>query len=260
MTDLPFSIPDFCPACSSPTVIQGDFLYCKSKHCSAKLPKAVKVWVDRLGLLYWGDALIEALTNDSRITDIHELYDLSVDDLANYCSGMKVAQKCYDTLHASKTVPLELLLSAVNIPNFGIATATDIVQAGFDTVERILDITFDELTSVPNVGEITARQILDGLNEKRGTITNLSKVLTIQGPVQGSLQNIRICITGELWAPRAAVQKLILEAGGIVQNSVSKTTTYLVCDAESGTSKLRKARKLGVEVINGASLRGKLGL
>jgi DNA ligase (NAD+) len=248
-----FSIPDLCPACSSPTFIKGDFLYCKSKRCPAKLSGLIKVWVERLGLLHWGDALIEALTDSDnpKIQSISDLYRLSVEDLANYCSGVKVAQKCYDILHANKTVPIELLLSAINIPNLGISTATDIIQAGFDTVDKILAITFSDLIKIPNVGEIPARQIADGIMEKREMIIELSEVLNIQEPIKGFLKKTSFCITGELSQPRKAIQKAILEAGGVVKTSVTASLSYLVTNnPDTTSSKMKKAKKYEVPVIN----------
>lgn len=245
-----FSIPDLCPVCSSPTFIEGDFLYCRSRKCPAKLSGSIRVWIERLGLLHWGDALVESLT-ESRIQNISDLYRLSVEDLIEYCSGQKMAQKCYDILHANKTVPIELLLSAINIPNLGISTATDIIQAGFDTVDKILAMTFDDLIKVPNVGEITARQIVDGLSDKRDMIIELSEVLSIQEPVDGSLKGKSFCITGELSQPRKAVQKSILEAGGVVKTSVTASLSYLVTnDPDTTSSKMKKAQKYGIPIIN----------
>jgi len=255
-----FSIPDLCPACSGPAITEGDFLYCKSRKCPAKLSGAVKVWIERLGLLHWGDALVESLTDpDSGIKNISDLYRLAVEDLANHCSGMKMAQKCHDILHANKTVPVELLLSAVNISNLGISTATDIVQAGFDSVDKIIAMSFDDLIKVPNVGEITARQIIDGIAEKRDMIVELSKVLNIQKPLEGFLKGKSFCITGELSQPRKAIQKSILEAGGVVKTSVTTSLSYLVTnDPNTTSSKMKKAQKYGVSIINEDQLNGLL--
>jgi DNA ligase (NAD+) len=172
-----------------------------------------------------------------------------------------MAQKCYDVLHSNKTIPVELLLSAINIPNLGISTATDIVQAGFDTVDKILAITFDDLVKVPNVGEITARQIIDGLSDKRDMIIELSEVLSIQEPVDGSLKGQSFCITGELSQPRKAVQKLILEAGGVVKTSVTTSLSYLVTNnPDTTSSKMKKAQKYGIPIINEDKLNELLAL
>jgi DNA ligase (NAD+) len=258
-----FPIPELCPACSGPTSIEGDFLYCRSKSCPARLSGAVKVWVRNLGLLHWGDAMIDALTDpdNPRISSVADLYRLSVEDLAGCCSGTKMARKCHSVLHSNKSVPLELVLASLNIPNFGTSTATDVVQAGYDTVGKVLSMDFRQLLEVPNVGEVTARQVMEGLQARRDLILDLDGVLDIREPSGGPLQGKTVCITGELSMPRKAVEKLIMDAGGSPKGTVSKTTSYLVTNnPDTTSSKMKKAQKYGVPVIDEAGLRGLLGL
>src|SRR5512133_3572737 len=101
----PFLIPTNCPACLHPLSVEGDFLYCRNKHCPTRLFGDVKVWVDRLGLLFWGDALIESLTNPDNPNAIHsvaDLYSMSVAHLEEHCSGTKVARKCWKVLNDNR--------------------------------------------------------------------------------------------------------------------------------------------------------------
>lgn len=253
-----FQIPDSCPSCSGPTVVDGDFLYCRSPACPSRLSGAVKAWVKRLGLLHWGDAFVDSLTDpeNPRVSTIADLYRLSVDDMADCCSGRKMAQKCWEVLHGSKSVPLELMLAGLNIPNFGISTATDIVASGLDTVDRVLSASFDDFLKVPNVGPATARHVYDGLQDKRSEILDLASVLDLRKPVGGPLSGRSFCITGATSRPRKAVQKDILAAGGLVKESVVKGLSFLVTneDASFGSSKMQKARKLGVSVVTESDL------
>jgi DNA ligase (NAD+) len=215
------------------------------------------VWIRNLGLLHWGDAMLDALTNADPpvVQSLGDLYRLTADDLAEYCSGSKMAEKCYAVLHANKNIPVELLFGSMNIPNFALSTATDVVQAGFDTVDKILAMTLEHLESVPNIGKKTAQLIYDGLREKESQVRDLSKVLNVKAPTVGSLTGKSFCITGELTRPRKAVEKQILDAGGTVKSSVGKTTTYLVTnDVTTGTSKLQNAQKYGVQIIDEEAL------
>lgn len=260
-TPEPFPIPDLCPTCSGVTSVEGDFLYCRSKSCPARLSGAVKVWVRNFGLLHWGEAMIDALTDpdNPKISSVADLYKLSPSDLAECCSGMKMARKCHGVLHDNKSVSLELVLASLNIPNFGTSTATDVVQAGYDTVEKVLAMDFKQLMAVPNIGEITARQVMEGLQACHSLIQELEKVLDIRQPVGGLFQGKTVCITGELSMPRKAVEKLIMDAGGSPKGTVSKTTSYLVTNNSATTSsKMRKAQKYGIPVINEAELLEKL--
>jgi DNA ligase (NAD+) len=263
MQETYFSIPELCPACSGPTVLEGDFLFCRSKACPEKLSGSVRVWIRNLGILYWGDALIDALTDpdNPKIKSVADLYNLTVDDLAECSSGKKMAKKCHDILHANKSLPLELVLASLNIPNFGISTSTDVVQAGFDTVEKVLNTDFNDLKGVPNIGEKTALYIQEGIMIRRDLILELSNVLDIKPPAQGSLSGKTICITGDLSAPRKAVEKAIMSVGGSPKGSVSKNTSFLVTnqpDVES--SKMKKAKKYGTPIIDEAELMRIIGM
>lgn len=253
-----FPIPGFCSVCSAPSVEDGDFLFCRSKSCPAKLAGAVKVWVRNLGLLHWGDALIDSLTDPDQpaIGSVADLYRLSVDAIAERCSGTKFAQKCHDTLHGNKSLPLDLVIASLNIPNFGLSTASDVVGFGIDTVDKVLAATVKDFEKAPNVGEKTAACIFEGIQSKREVLLDLVQVLNIRGPVAaGPLRGMTVCITGELSRPRKAVEKAIMDAGGSPKSSVSKDTTYLVTNfPDSGSSKMKSAKKYGVKVIDEAGL------
>jgi len=248
-----FKIPDYCPVCVGPTSSEGFFLWCRNKACPAKLAGSVKVWIKRLGLLHWGDALVDQLTDpdNPHINSISDLYKLTIDDIAVCTSGSKMARKCYEVLHENKKIPLELLLASLNIPNFALATATDIVQAGYDTVEKVISLTYDDLLKIPNIGEVTARQVLDGLQERQSVILELAEVLYLQKPAVGMLTGKSFCITGATSKPRKAVEKMILEAGGVVKSSVGTGLSFLVTnDQDTTSSKMKNAKKHNVQVIS----------
>lgn len=254
-----FPIPTHCPVCSAELNIEGQFLYCRSRSCPIQLSGSVKVWIKRLGLLHWGDALVDSLTDPVRpdISSLADLYRLAPEDLAKHCSGLKVARKCWDTLHAAKSIKLELLLASLNIPNLALATATDIVQFGYNSIEKILSLTKDQLLEVPNIGEITAQQVFDGLKERRRAIIELSEVLDIRSSDAGPLSGHSFCITGATSNPRPMVQKMIMDAGGIVKTSVGAGLSYLVTnDTDLTTKKMQNAKKHGTKIISEEYLMG----
>lgn len=248
-----FPIPDLCPVCSSLLIEEGDFLFCRSSTCPNKISGSIKVWIKRLGILYWGDSLIDSLTDPDRqkVSSISDLYRLTVDEIAECSSGQKVAKKCHDVLHSNKNITVELLLASLNIPNLAISTATDIVQAGFDTIDKIINISYDDLLKVPNCGEITSRQIFYGIQERKDLIVDLASVLNISKPSLGVLSGKSFCITGSTSKPRKAVQKIILDFGGIVKESVGQGLNFLVTNESQDFSsgKMAKAKKLGTSII-----------
>jgi len=251
-----FTIPSYCPVCGSDTVIDGQFLFCRSKSCPVQLTGSVKVWVKRLGLLHWGDAIIESLTDPDNpaIGSVADLYRLDVDTISLHCSGMKMAKKCYETLQSSKSMTLDTMIASLNIQNLATSTASDIVSAGFDTVDKILSATPSELETIPNVGKITAKMIYDGLLEKTALINDLCSVLDIKSS-SGPLSGMSFCITGSTSKPRKAIEKMIVDYGGTVKSSVGSATKYLVTnDPDSGSSKLKNAKKHGTIIIQESQL------
>jgi DNA ligase (NAD+) len=258
-----FSVPDHCPICSGSLNVEGQFLYCRNRSCPVQLSGSVRVWIKRLGLLHWGDALIDALTNpdNPKIQSLADLYKLEPEEIAECTSGLKMAKKCWDTLHANKSIKLELLIASLNIPNLAVATATDIVQAGYDSVEKILGLTVEQLREIPNIGPVTAQQVYDGFRDRQRAIIDLAGVLDIRGPGSGPLSGKSFCITGATTKPRKAVQKMIMDAGGIVKDSVGVGLSYLVTNEVDTTSKkMQNAKKCGTEVISESRLYGMMGV
>ena len=253
-----FLVPSHCPVCGAPSSEEGDFLFCRSRNCPIQLTGSVQVWIKRLGLLHWGDALIDRITDpsDPKVSSLADLYRLTVEDLAACSSGAKFGKKCYDVLHSNKSITIELLIASLNIPNLAVATASDIVRAGFDTVEKILSMTYEDLLGVPNVGEVTARQVKDGISDRRQSILDLAAVLDVRSPAGGLLAGQSFCITGSTSVPRKSLEKSIMDFGGTVKSSVGAGTSYLVTnDPDTGTSKMQSAKKHGVAVISESDLR-----
>jgi DNA ligase (NAD+) len=254
-----FEVPSVCPACSSHLSIEGDFLYCRSKSCVSRLFGDIKTWVNRLGLLFWGDSLITSLSNpDNRnsVSSVSDLYKMSVEDFENHCSGLKMAKKCWRSLNDNRTLPLEVVLYGLNIQNLGLSTATDIVNAGYDSVQKILSLSQEDLVLVPNIGKVLAAQIKDGLDSKCDLLVELGSILDIKKKESGPLTGKKVCITGDVWAPRKLVQKLIISLGGQAVDSVSKDTSLLICDdSSSSSSKMKKAVSYGIPVVDGSSFK-----
>ena len=250
-----FSIPQYCPTCSSFLVEEGSFLYCRNKSCSSKLAGTINVWVEKLGIMNWGEALINSLINECE--DLSDIYNFSVEKLAFHCSGLKHAKKCYDSLHDNKDIKLELLLSSINIPLLGISTASDIINAGFDSIQKIISMTESDLVKVPNIGIKTASILIDGIHEKRLTLIKLEKVLNVKSGNAGPLKGYSFCITGSTSIPRPSLKKKIIDFGGTYKDTVVSGLSYLITneDATSYSSdKFKKAKKYNTKIISESDL------
>jgi len=259
MTRELFTVPEACPTCGGPAEEDGSFLFCRSRSCPSRLSGSVKVWVAHLGLLHWGDSLIESLTDatDPKVSSVADLYRLSVDNISAHCSGVKFARKCYDVLHSNKSLKLELVLSSLNIPNFGVSTASDVVSAGYDTVDKVLSMSEEDLVKVPNIGPVTASQIYSGIQDRADAIRDISAVVEIVGLSRGPLSGMSFCVTGSTSVPRKALHKRVMDAGGTVKESVVAGLSYLVTNEDLSSFSSGKAKKA---IANGTKILSELDL
>ncbi|MDR3173129.1 MAG: DNA ligase (NAD(+)) LigA, partial [Treponema sp.] len=132
-----------------------------------------------------------------------------------------------------------------------------VVQAGFDSLEKLRAATVEELAAVYGLGEITARTIRDGLAETAPEIDRVlaAGIISIAPPAAAETQPLRgksFCFTGELSTmKRGQAEEKVKALGGSAKSSVVKDLSYLVTnDPESGSAKNLKARSLGVSIIN----------
>lgn len=249
-----FLPPSHCPSCSSSLIESGSFLYCRNASCPSKTTGTVKVWIERLGLLHWGESTINSLCDgeDAPVRRVADLYDLTLEDLARHSSGIKFASKLYDVLHSAKSMKFSLFLSGLNVPNLGISTAVDMETNGINSIEELLSITPERLCKIPNIGKRTAEMIYNSIHDRSEDIRALSTKLNFETVKNGVLTGKSFCITGSTRIPRRGLQKMVLDNGGIVKESVVSGLSYLITNEseEFGSDKMKKAKKFGVTVIS----------
>jgi DNA ligase (NAD+) len=246
--------PDKCPCCGTDTLMVGENLTCtNSSGCLPQIMGRIKNWIKELNLLEWGDTLIEKLVTTETVTNVADLYLLSVDDLADLDRmGQKSAQKCYDILWAHTEVPLEVFLGALSIPSIGQSTIKLIMKAGCDTLEKFGQLSAAEFEQVPGVGPVKAKLLADGLKHNQQLILDiLDNGVSIKTRATGTLTNKSVCFTGSMKMKRPLLEKMAADAGADVKSSVGKGLTYLViADTNSTSSKAVTARKLGTTLVS----------
>ena len=158
-------------------------------------------------------------------------------------------------IERSKDCTLGAFIFAIGIPNVGAKTAKDLARR-FGTIEALRSATVEQLTEVPDVGEIVARSIVEFFADP-SIATQVDRLLAhgvkprpeeVQqdSPISGKT----IVVTGTLEKlDRRQAEALIESLGGKTAGSVSKKTDYVLA-GESAGSKLTKARELGVRVLN----------
>ncbi len=275
LTDLrsgaerPFRMPEACPVCHTPVVrAEGEVaVRCPNRECPARLVEALRHFVGRpaMDIEGVGEKLVQKLFERGLVREPADLYTLEPSDL-QALPGFKErsAHNVMTAIEASKSRPFARVLFALGIPHVGAQTAELLVRR-FPSMESLQEASQGELASVEGVGPIIAESVAVYLRDEanRRHIDRLAQagVATRERPVKtgqnkaGPLAGRTFVITGTLPVfSRVEASRLIEEAGGRVTGSVSSKSDYVVAGHDPG-SKLEKAEKLGVPVIDEQELR-----
>ncbi len=255
--------PHTCSTCGSELIDEGSRLYCPNKNCSKRVLHQLLKWIKVIDIRDLGETLITSLFKDGRVKSISDIYALSEEALVPYFLNEESrqkekqslgAKKVFDSIQVHKKMSLASFLAGFDIEDMGETQIQKIIDAGFNTVEKILAASREHFENVYGFAEISARAFCDGLEENKEEILYLYKnVLEVEeGNAVGVLAGKSFCFTGELHTmKRADAENLVKKAGGSCKSSVTKDLSYLVTnDVSSGSSKNLKAAKLGIPVIN----------
>ncbi len=256
-----FQMPKTCPICGGKVVqIPGEVAYkCANKNCFIVEKRAIEHFVSKAafdidGL---GTKIIEQLMNTGLIKNAADLFKLKVGDLEPLERfAEKSAQNTIDSIENSKTIALDRFIYALGIPLSGTQTAIDIARK-FGNIDKLLNATTEDFNQIYGIGQKVAESLksyfTSAQNKKfiQELIDLGVKIGTYHSPVKvNKLDGQIFVVTGSLESlTRDDAHKKIVELGGKIGTAVTSKTNYLVVGAEPG-SKLAKAEKLGVKVIN----------
>ena len=247
-------IPNTCPDCGSNTIRVGEYLVCANKKsCPAQVIGRLNKWIKELNILEWGESVLTKLIQSGKVNDVADLYLLKAEDIVSLDRmGEKGAKKLLDELGKFRCIPLENFFGGLCIDGVATSIVRSVIDAGYNTMDKILSISVSQLECIPGFGEIRAQAFHDGLVENADRIEAiLDAGVTIKQRASGSLNGKKVCFTGSMNTPRAKLQKMVEDAGGIVDKSVGKGTVYLVTEDENSTSsKIQAARRLGIKILS----------
>ena len=206
-----------------------------------------------------GEKNVEALVEAGLVNDLADIYRLTKDDLLQLERFAEIsAQKLIDAIAAKKQPALERFLFGLGIRHVGAQTAIDLANK-FESIEKIMTATIDELREVDGVGEIVAESIVAWFADE-DNVKLLEKFADLGVTPQFSQKSDRLAgqsfvITGTLQSMgRDAAAEKIRNLGGTFQTAVAKDTTYLVAGGKVGASKLKKAEQYGTKIIDEQTL------
>lgn len=250
----PIEQPRACEKCGTQLVDDDTRLYCPNQACPKRALYRLGKWLDVLDIRDFGDVILGKLFEAGRVRTIADLYRLDVDVLVDFeRMGETLARKILRNLNQVREIPLARFVAGFNIEGVGELIMAKAVNAGYDTLEKLMNTTVEEFAAVPGIGEIIGTTIVDGLAQLRGEMEAVLAVgsLKIRAATADLLSGVSFCFTGTLNSiSRSDAEELVRRDGGTTKSSITKDLTYLVTNnRDSGSGKAKKARELGISIL-----------
>ena len=269
-SEQPFQLPEACPACGSHTVRPEDEAVrrCINLACPAQMKERVSHFASKraMDIDGLGEKLIGQMVDAGLVRDVADLYTLTLEQLTRLeRMADKSAANILAAIDASRHRPLDRLLFALGIRFVGEHIARVLVEA-FPAIEKLLAADVDTLTQVREIGPQVAQSVRSFFTtpENLKVIARLRQAGIDMAPAaaaQGTLLSGKsVVLTGTLTSfTRQEAEKLIIALGGRPSSTVSSQTSYVVAGEAPG-SKLDKARKLGITVLNETQFKEMIGV
>ncbi|TCC24649.1 NAD-dependent DNA ligase LigA [Kribbella speibonae] len=264
--------PSTCPSCEQTLTEQGNSreLFCTNVACPAQTVRRLIHWASRAAadIDAIGGVWIERLAEAGILENPSDFYQLTAEGLLEFDRiGEVSAARMIDSINTSRQVGLRRALIGLAIPMASEGTAARLCRAGFGSLEAVADAGEDGLVAVEDIGPKVAASLIEHLTRLRPELErlraagvsldvreeDLPPVVVAGAPLAGKT----VVVTGSISDPRSgekvarpAFQRLCEKAGATIASSVSASTDLLITGADVGASKLTKAEKLGVEVVD----------
>ncbi|MBD5636867.1 MAG: NAD-dependent DNA ligase LigA [Clostridia bacterium] len=253
---VPVEKPHSCPFCGSEIKEVGANLFCPNLECPPRVVQKLTHFCTKNAMDIEGmsEATLTLLNEKRGIKNFSDLYCLSEESFEGLEGfGKKKTENLLSAIKKSKNIPLDRFIYALGINGIGRVASRDL--AAFGSMEKVAALTEEELIAVENVGEITARAVVEYFQDEENK-EEIEKLFTLgvapftkEKATGGKFAGQVVVLTGSLSSmSRSEAQKKIEEEGGVAGSSVTGKTTLVVA-GESAGSKLDKAKKAGIPVI-----------
>lgn len=260
-TEKIFEMPRICPVCGAEAVREeGEAVVrCIGIECPAKLYRSIIHFAskDAMDIDGLGEAIIGELIERKLISNIADIYKLTIDDVSSLKkNGKKFAQNLINAIEESKKRDLYRVINSLGIRHVGVKLAKTLARY-FKDMDKLIVATYEELRMIDDVGEITAdtiyeffrqEQTIDLINKLKQANVNMKA--EIQENENGKFAGKTFVLTGSLeHYSREEASEIIEKMGGKTSSSVSKKTDYVLAGEDAG-SKMKKAQELGITIIS----------
>lgn len=260
--------PVNCPYCGSELYQDGVHIFCpNTMSCVPQLVSRLTHFASRDAMNIEGlsEKTIMQLLSELNIREVPDLYRLKKEDLLELRGFKdKKVNNLLQAIELSKHVNLNNFIYALGIRNVGIKSATDLAK-NYKSFENFRFAKYDELVQIEDVGPITAKDIVEFLNDDKisysiDELLELGIEPTYEEVVQedSKFTDKKVVITGKLSIPRKDLESILESKGAKIVSAVSKNTAYVIAGEDAG-SKYQKAIDLNIKVIDEQELIEMLG-
>ena len=259
-----FEFPEYCPECGSKLCrLEGEANhYCLNYNgCKPQIIGRIQHYISRkaLDIQGLGQETVALLVNANLIKNYSDLYDLKFDQVVHLDRmADKSANNLLDGIIESKKIPFERVLYGLGIRYVGETVAKKLAKY-FESIDNMLNASFDELILVDEIGEKIANSILEFASDNDNIqIINKLKKNGVRFEIDDSDKNVSSILSGKSFVisgvfsnfSRDELKRFIETNGGKISSSLSSKTSYLVAGANMGPSKKLKAEKLNINIIS----------
>ena len=259
-------IPDKCPVCGEKTSIHKEndveVLFCENPDCLAKKIKSISLFVSRDAMNIDGmsEATIEKFISKGFLHELADLFKLNryKDEIISMDGfGEKSYEKLVKAAETAKITTTAKFIYSLGIANIGLSNAKMVCKAFSNDLEKIRHASIDELVEIDGVGEIIAESFVKFFANENNNhmVDDMLDIVTLEDEENDNandMEGMNFVITGSVnhFSNRSEVKELIEGRGGKVTGSVTSKTKYLINnDSTSNSSKNKKAKELGEQII-----------
>jgi len=273
---ITIGFPTICPYCLEPLKITSNFITCTNEFCEGNEIGNLKKWANYVfEEKGFAGKTIELLYEFNLVKEPADFYKLKIEDLLKLPKfGNRKAEIVLNVINEARTIPLQKFIGGLNFTNFGESRAELLINKGYDSLDKLLNITNEQMCQIEGIGNVIANSFQTSKKNKETIIKHLleqniniiivsnlnqnkdglfkDKVFVFTGAIQKEINGNRL--------KRSDMEKLVIDNGGSI-GSINKNCSYLVqADPNSSSEKTKKAKELGIEILSEDKFFQMLGL
>ena len=273
----PVETPIKCPICGGNLEYEGELIKCTNPLCEAKTSRKIIQFCskDCMDIKTIGESTVEDLVNAGLIENywgLYELLEFPVVDIVEKLGagyGILSVGNMLNAIAESKNRPFENVLVSLSIPGVGKVTARVLAKA-FQNIDVISTLNPDNFMNINGIGEVMANDIYDWFHSDFGIYSvecmkkyglNTSIIFEETEPAIRPLEGMTVCFTGKSFRFSGDdVERNLESAGAKCTHSVSMSMDFLIIGDKPGSSKVKKAEELGVEIVSEKEFYDRFGI